>query len=161
MQAARRTQVVFLAVLVAVVFIASACSSGISTPLPLVTGPLLTVETRGGLCADGPCGTTIVLDRDGRVRQGAKPPNFLGTVPPATLAALDVAVRTTDFTDLKSHAFTGQCPTAYDGQEIMFEFGTVGGVQTIATCEVIVDFGSPLFRAVSAALAPFIPLPTP
>jgi len=147
------------ACLLAIATIASGCSPGTSTPLPLVTGPLLTIETRGGLCPDGPCGATVVIERDGRVHQAAKPPNDLGIVPPAVLAALDAAIRTTDFAELRSHPFTGQCPTAYDGQEIVFEFGVPGGVERIATCEVAVDFGSPLFRAASTALAPYVSLP--
>jgi len=162
MQTARRARVIVLLVsLVAVALFASACASRVSVPLPVATGALLTVETRGGLCADGPCGTTIVIERDGRVHQAAKPPNDLGIVPPAALAALDAAIRTTDFTALKSHPFTGECPTAYDGQEVVFEFGAPGGVERIATCEVDVDFGLPLFAAVAAALGPFVPLPIP
>jgi len=162
MQTSRRAWVIVLAAsLLAVALGASACTSGSSAPLPVATGPLLTVETRGGLCADGPCGTTIVVERDGRVRQAAKPPNDLGTVPAEALAALDAAIRTTDFAALRSHPFTGECPTAYDGQEIVFEFGAPGGVERIATCEVEVDFGSPLFVAASTALGPFVPLPTP
>ena len=162
MQTSRRARViVFAASLLAVALGASACAPGVSAPLPVATGPLVTVETRGGLCVDGPCSTTVFVERDGRVHQAAKPPNDLGTVPPAALEALDTAIRTTDFTALKSHPFTGQCPTAFDGQEIVFEFGAPGGVQRIATCEVDVDFGLPLFVAVSTALGPFVPLPTP
>ena len=129
-------------------------------PTPVSAGPLVTVQTRGGMCPGGPCGTTLVLERDGRVHLAAKPPNDLGIVPPATLAALDAAIRTTDFVALKSHPFIGQCPTDFDGQETVYEFGAPGGIETIATCEVAVDFGSPLFVAVAAALGPFIPLPT-
>ncbi len=162
MQKTRRSRVIALAAsLLAVALSASACASGISTPSPIATGPLVTVETRGGLCVDGPCGTTIVIERNGRVRQAAKPPNDLGIVPPAALAALDAAIRTTDFAALRSHPFTGECPTAYDGQEIVFEFGAPAGVQRIASCEVDVDFGSPLIVAVSTALGPLLPLPTP
>lgn len=162
MQTTRRTRVIVIATaLLAVAFSASACTSAISAPSPVATGPLVTVETRGGLCVDGPCGTTIVIERDGRVHQAAKPPNDLGIVPPAALAALEAAIRTTDFTALRSHPFTGECPTAFDGQEIVFEFGAPGGIQRIATCEVEVDFGAPLFVAVSTALGPILPLPTP
>ncbi len=153
--------IVLAASLLAVALGASACTSGISVPLPVATGALVTVETRGGLCLDGPCGTTIVIERNGRVHQAAKPPNDLGIVTPGSLAALDAAIRTTDFPALKSHPFTGQCPTAFDGQEIVFEFGAPGGVQRIATCEVDVDFGLPLFVAVSTALGPLVPLSTP
>jgi hypothetical protein len=161
MQSTRRARVVLVASFLAVALSASACCFGISVPLPVATGALVTLETRGGMCVGGPCGTTIVIERDGRVHQAAKPPNDLGIVPPAALAALDAAIRTTDFTALKSLPFTGQCPTAFDGQEIVFEFGAPGGVQRIATCEVDVDFGSPLFLAASTALGPFVPLPTP
>jgi hypothetical protein len=162
MQSTRRARdVVLVASLLALALGASACCFGISVPLPVPAGALFTLETRGGLCVGGPCGTTIVIERDGRVHQAAKPPNDLGIVPPADLAALDAAIRMTDFTALKSHPFTGQCPTAFDGQETVFEFGAPGGVQRIATCEVDVDFGLPLFVAVSTALGPFVPLPTP
>jgi hypothetical protein len=149
------------ACLLAGTLLVSACSSGSATTRPSAEGPLLTVETRGGLCADAPCGTTIFIERDGRVHQAAKPPNDLGNVPPAELAALDAAVRTTDFTALRSHPFTGQCPTAVDGQEVVFEFGAPTGTQRIATCEVDVDLGSPLFLAVSAAVGPYLSLPVP
>jgi len=162
MQTSWRARVVVLAAcLLAVPLGMAACTAGISTPRPTAGGTLVAVETRGGLCVDGPCGTTIVIERDGRVRQAAKPPNDLGIVPPAALAALDAAIGTTDFAALRSHPFTGECPTAFDGQEIVFEFRVPGGVQRIATCEVDVDFGSPLFVAVSAALGTFLPLPTP
>lgn len=160
MQMVRRMQIIVPAVfLLAVGSIAAACSSGISIPNPVATGPLVTVELLGGLCGSAPCGTTVILERDGRVHQAAKPPNDLGTVPPASLASLDAAIRTTDFTALKSHPFTGTCPTAADGQEIVFEFGAPGGVQRIATCEIDVDFAVPLFVVVSTALGPFVPLP--
>ena len=162
MQKKRRARSTALAVcLLAVALGASACTAGTSTPRPTAAGTLVTVETRGGLCADGPCGTTIIIERDGRVRQAAKPPNELGIVPPAALAALDDAIRTADFAALRSRPFTGECPTAFDGQEIVFDFRAPGGVERIATCEVDVDFGSPLFRAVSTALGTFLPLPTP
>lgn len=122
---------------------------------------LVTVQTRGGLCVGGPCGTTIVIESDGRIHEAAKPPNDLGTVPPAALAALSAAIRTTDFSALRSHPFTGECPTAFDGQAIVLEFGAPGSLQRIATCEGDVDFGLPLFVAVATALGPLVPLPAP
>ena len=152
----RSPAVLFLAV----ALLTAGCSVGTvaPSPAPTASGPLVTVETRGGECFAAPCGMTVIVERDGRVHQSAKPPNELGTVPPGELAAFDAAIRTTDFTALKSHTFTGQCPTAYDGQEVVFEFGAPGGVQRIATCEVQVDFGQPLFLAVRTALGPFVPL---
>lgn len=157
----RRARVLaLLALALVTVSLAVACSAPGGSPEPVGNGPLLTVESRGGECLQGPCGTTITIERDGTVHEAAKPPNQLGVLPAAQLAALDAAIKTTDFPILKSHPFTGECPTAFDGQEFVFEFGAPGGVQRIATCEIAVDFGSPLFVAVSAALAPYMPLPT-
>jgi len=104
---------------------------------------------------------TIVVERDGRVRQAAQPPNDLGVVSQDALAALDLAIRATDFAELRSHPFTGTCPTAYDGQEVVLEFGAPGGVERIASCEVEIDPSALLFVAVANAVGPFIGLPTP
>jgi hypothetical protein len=146
-----------LAIALSAVVVAACAGQG---PLTMSGGPLVTVEIRGGECPAGACETTVTLERDGRVHQAAKPPNDLGVVPPAHLAALDAAIKATDFAALRSHPFTGECPTAHDGQEIIFAFGTPDGVERISTCEVAVDFGQPLFVAVSTALGPFVPLPT-
>lgn len=140
---------------------ASASATSASAAASTSSGILVTVEVRGGACVGVPCDTTIYLDRDGRVHQAAKPPNDLGFVPAVALAALDAAISSTDFAALRSHPFTGQCPTASDGQEHVFDFASPGGVQRIATCETAVDLGSPLFVALSTALGPFVSLPTP
>ena len=127
---------------------------------PTAASPLLTVELRGGECVAAPCGTTVVLDRDGRVHGATKPPNDLGTVPADQLRVLARLIATTDYGIIRSRPFVGDCPTAFDGQEIVFEFAAPGGVQRIATCETAIDYGLPLFVAVSTALGPFVPLPT-
>lgn len=156
---ARRNPLAVLAVvLLALALAIAACTvAPVSSPLP--SGPLLIVETRGGLCPEGPCGMTIALERDGRVHQAAKPPNDLGIVPADALAALGAAIRATDFAELRRHPFTGVCPTAYDGQEVIFEFGTPGGIERIASCEVEIDPDAPLFVAVANAVGPFIGVP--
>jgi len=156
----RRTWILVLLCLVATVVIVAACHPGDPASNVVGGGPLLTVETRGGQCVSAPCGSTVIVERDGSVHAAAKPPNALGTIPPDQLTALVAAIKATDFEALKSHAFTGQCPTAFDGQEFIFEFSAPTGTQRIATCEVGVDYGSPLFVAVSAALGPFVSLPT-
>jgi hypothetical protein len=158
MPISHRAQVLVTSLAIAVAALAGACSGG-TIPVPIATGPLLTVETRGGECFAAPCGSTIVVERDGRVHSAAKPPNDLGHVSPDQLAALDNAIRTTDFAILRARPFTGDCPTTYDGAEFVFEFGAPSGTQRLASCEVEIDYGSPLFVAVSAALAPIVPLP--
>ncbi|HEX6868358.1 MAG TPA: hypothetical protein VF119_06110 [Candidatus Limnocylindrales bacterium] len=138
------------------VLVLAGCGAVAATP----SGPLVTVETRGGECFAAPCGMTVVLERDGSVHSATKPPNALGTVSAEQVQTLSTLIATTDFTVIRSRPFTGECPTAFDGQEVVFEFATPTGPQRIATCEVEVDFGLPVFVAVSTALGPFIPLPT-
>src|SRR5262245_31218924 len=111
-----------LVALVAVV--AAACASSApetsSTPGSSAT-PLVTSSIRGGLCPDGPCGTTIVIGREGYVHQTRPTAMDLGTIPLPELTALNVAIAATDFDAMRQHRFTGQCPTASDGQELIYE----------------------------------------
>lgn len=146
-------------ILLATVVAASVGCNAATTILP-GTGPLVTVTTRGGMCADGPCGGSVVLDRDGRVRSAAKPPNDLGKVPAAAMNTLTAAIAATDFAALKSHPFTGECPVNVDGQELIFEFSPGGGTQRIASCEVDIDWGHPLFVALGVALGQWVAMPT-
>ena len=146
-----------LAAIVGVLAIVAGCAAPAASTAP---GALLTVELRGGMCVNGPCDTTVILDHDGRVHGATKPPHDLGVVPAAQLTALETLVAATDFSAIASRPFTGQCPTAFDGQEVVLEFDTAAGIQHIASCQVDVDWGHPLFRAVSTALGPFIALPT-
>jgi hypothetical protein len=148
-----------LVVVIAVVLtgVLAACDWSIG---PTASGALVTVELRGGRCVGGPCDTMVILDHDGRVHGATKPPNDLGVVPPAQLDILEKLIATADYGAIKGQPFTGQCPTAFDGQEVVIDFATASGIQHIASCQVDVDWGHPLFVAVSTALGPFIPLPT-
>lgn len=140
--------------------VAALALTGCSTNVPLpLTGPLLTVEIRGGLCPAGACDNSVILDRDGRVHAAAKPPNDLGHVDGSAMAALTAAIQATDWATLKSHPFTGQCPVVFDGQELIFDFAVGTSTQRIASCEVDIDWGNPLFVAVGAALGQWVPLP--
>jgi hypothetical protein len=144
--------------LVAAAIALAGCNSALSVPVPLV-GPLVTVEMRGGMCQAGACDNTVILERDGRVHAAAKPPNDLGQVDAKAMAALTAAIQATDWAALRSRPFTGQCPTAFDGQELVFEFGVGTGTQRIASCEVDIDWGHPLFVAVGVALGEWVALP--
>ena len=141
--------------------VAALALTGCSTlaPQPLA-GPLVTVEMRGGLCPDGGiCDNSVILERDGRVHAAAKPPNELGHVDAQAMATLSAAIQATDWAALKSLPFTGVCPIAFDGQELIFEFSVGAGTQRVASCEVQIDWGNPLFMAVGAALSQWVPLP--
>lgn len=143
----------YLVLAVSTMLVAACSPSAVASLLPATTLPLVTVTTRGGECPEGPCGSTLVVERDGRLRQTAPEDVVLGQVPPEALASLDAAVKTTDFAAIRARPFTGECPVNFDGQEVIYEFGGPGGLERIASCETEIDSGHPLFVAVDAALA--------
>lgn len=134
------------------------CSSASSVALPGV-GPLVTVQVRGGMCPEGMCDTSVILERDGRVHAAAKPPHDLGQVSADAYAALDLAIRSTDFAAMRARPFPGECPMAFDGQELVLEFSVGTSTERLASCETEIDWGSPLFVAVAGALGEWIPVP--
>ena len=136
----------------------AACSQAGSVTIP-GTGPLVTVSMRGGMCMDGPCDRSVILERDGRVHEAAKEPNDLGVVGAEAMSTLTAAVAAADYATIKSKPFTGECPVNFDGQELIFEFAFGTGTQRIASCETEIDWSSPLFVAVATALGEWIPIP--
>jgi len=116
----------------------------------------MAVQSRGGMCIEGACESTIYVERNGLVHMAAKQPNELGIVPAEAMAELERQIALANFDELLSHSFTGTCPTAVDGQELVFEFATADGVQRIESCQVEVDYSTPLFAAVVNAVGQFI-----
>lgn len=156
-----RARLIRLAMLLSLAAIAtgSLAACGSTGVAPVEVGPLLTVQMRGGMCMDGPCDHAVILEPDGRVHDGATPAKDLGRVPAPTMATLTAAIQGADYAALKSRPFTGECPIAFDGQELIFEFAVGAGTQRLASCEVDIDWGHPLFVAVGIALGEWIPLP--
>jgi hypothetical protein len=134
------------------VMLISCSPAPVASLLHVASGPLVTVTTRGGECVNGPCGSTVVIERDGRVHQTAPNSAELGALSANALTAVDAAVRTTDFESVRARKFTGECPTAFDGQELIYEFGVPGGIERIASCETEIDADQPPFSIVTAAL---------
>ncbi len=160
MPALHRRPLLVLALLATLVV--AACSEVVtSSLLPVLSGPLVTVTTRGGECMDGPCGSTIVIDADGTVHQTLPTEAELGTVPADVLTALDAAVKTTDFDVIRAVPFVGECPVNFDGQESIYEFGAPGGVERVASCETAIDPAHPVFAATTAALVAVEVIPAP
>jgi hypothetical protein len=158
-----RARLIRLAMLLSVMALATAslaaCNATATNEIVPGTGPLVTVQMRGGMCPEGACDTSVILERDGRVHSAAKPPNGLGAVAPPQMDALNVAITAADFATLKSKPFTGECPVAFDGQELIFEFSTLTGTQRLASCEVEIDYGNPLLIAVANALGEWVFFP--
>ncbi len=143
-----------LTVLVILAATLAACQSipAVGSLVPIGNDPLVSVTVRGGECPEGPCGSTTVIERDGRVHQTAPVAADMGALTGDTFRALEAAVQTTDFAAIRARQFTGECPVNFDGQETIYEFGAPGGTQRIATCETDVDPNHPLFKAVTAAI---------
>lgn len=127
-----------------------ACGGG----LPVVgDGSLVTLETHGGMCADGnECRWVVEVRADGSIVQRVPQEMSLGRVPGPQLDALRAAIGATDFEALGSRPFTGTCPTAFDGQEAIWTFTIATGKVRLASCEVELDVDAPVFVAAQAAL---------
>jgi hypothetical protein len=112
---------------------------------------LVRIETHGGLCrsADGrgqECRSTVEITENGASSQGR-------TVPAKELSALFAAVQQADYRALAARRFTGTCPTAYDGQEIVYHFFVGQTEHVLDSCREEIDAGAPLFKALTAARA--------
>jgi hypothetical protein len=134
------------------------CSAASNVALP-GAGPLVTVSMRGGMCPEAMCESSVILERDGRVHSAAKPPNEIGRVSADAYAALDLAIRSTDFAAMRAKPFAGECPMAFDGQELVFAFAVGASTERLASCETEIDWGSPLLIAVAGALGEWIAIP--
>ena len=144
-----RIALVLLAALLA--FALGACA----TVDPLVPGdvrddaPLVTIETRGGLCPDGECHGVTVIRVDGSV---ALDDGGVARMPEVVVAPLRAAVAATDFAGLRAIAFEGVCPVAFDGMETVYTIQTPHGPERLASCETTIDPDHPLVRAIVAVL---------
>ncbi|HEX2756311.1 MAG TPA: hypothetical protein VHM48_12655 [Candidatus Limnocylindrales bacterium] len=113
----------------------------------------MTIETRGGECATGPCSRLVTIEADGRIHEVIPEDRVVGTVPTPLLDGLQVEMARANFPLLQSKPFRGECPTAVDGQETVYTFHVQAGDEEIASCKVAIDENHPLLRAVAAALA--------
>lgn len=158
-------------VLAAVVMVAgamlAACSSSsgaatTSTP-PASTSPssapvtapaeatfLASRTETGGMCPDGGCLASFAVSSDGTWNLVSSTANRSGALPADVLAALTTAATTTSLLD--APAFTGTCPTAYDGSEVVYSWRDSGGAtQTVSACDKAVPDTDPLVTALAQA----------
>ena len=123
-----------------------------ASPVP-ANAAVMQVRYTGGMCPYGACETLLTVNRDGSFsRTSGKGPAQTGVLDTAKVAALSTEIARADFARIKSVPFTGTCPTAYDGQELIYTFHTASGPEEIASCKVQVDADSALFKAVQAVL---------
>src|SRR5262245_30310771 len=128
---------------------------------PTSGGPLVTAEATGGMCRTGTCRSVIAIETDGRVHQVEPEAAEIGQATGETIDALRTAIAVTDFAAIRSRPFLGTCPTAFDGQELVYTVATPHGQERIASCDVEVDPQAPLFAAIHAILGASMPQPAP
>jgi hypothetical protein len=121
------------------------------------TGRLVTVEAHGGHCREGECRKVFAIESDGLVHQLEPDEAEIHRVTDETIEVYRTALSITDFDALRSRPFTGECPTAFDGMEVIYTLETPAGEERIASCEVEIDRQAPLFVAVDAILGANVP----
>ena len=120
-------------------------------------GRLVTVEAHGGHCREGECRRVFAIESDGLVHQLEPDEAEIHRVTDETIDVYRAALSVTDFNAIRSRPFTGECPTAFDGMEVIYTFETPSGTERIASCEVEIDRQAPLFVAVDAILGANVP----
>ena len=141
----------------AVSVLAAACALA-ETPF---AGPLVTVEATGGHCREGTCRSVVAIEADGRVHQIEPAEMEIHHVTGESIDVLRTAIAMTDFEAIRSRPFTGECPTAFDGQELVYTVATAHGQERIASCDVEVDLQAPPFTAIHAIIGASLPEPVP
>lgn len=118
-------------------------------PVPAPARAVASVEVRGGECPDGTCSTRYEVFSDGRVVRDDGATDAMDADIAARLTEL---VEAADWTTILARPFTGECPTAYDGQERVYTFWPAAGEVTVATCAVQVDPGQEPFATLDGVL---------
>ena len=133
---------------------AVALVAGCSFLGPVASGPLVSIDAHGGHCIEGECRTVTTIDRSGKVTvEGGAGEPLTRAVDPGLASALAGAVDAADYARITAVPFAGDCPTAYDGQELTYTFPPAGRAPvTFSSCEVAIDPADPLFRALDALL---------
>jgi len=112
------------------------------------TASLLEIYSSGGLCPDGICNSKQVIYRGGEVRVNGKAVQVGYKFTSEMINNLSTVIESTDFNALRSIPFRGTCPTAYDGQEVIYTFYTFHGPEKVSSCTTEIDYNSELFKAV-------------
>ena len=136
-------------------------TAGCALIQPPVSGPLVTVEATGGMCRTGTCRSVFAIEADGRVHQTEPEAAEIGQATAESIDVLQTAVAATDFEAIRSRPFLGTCPTAFDGQELVYTVATPHGAERVASCDIEVDPQAPLFAAIQAILGASVPAPAP
>ena len=146
--------------LLLVPLVASACMAAPPTPSASISidadAVLVSRSQVGGLCAGGPCSSVFAVRGDGRWEATDRDEVVAGgSVPTAILSDLAVATETTAL--LSAPAFTGTCPTAFDGVEVTYAWTSPdGAAHLVSSCDRQIPAEDPLVVALDAAEAQWV-----
>ncbi len=128
--------------------VAAPSTSPVGDPDALLAG----LVVQGGMCAGGPCRTAFTVLQDGgwRASRVTGERDGTGMLEGARLAELRSAVAGTALGD--APPFTGTCPTAYDGQELVVTWTEAGRMRSASSCEVEFPAADPLPEALRSLL---------
>ena len=68
----------------------------------------------------------VAIEADGLVHQIEPVESEVHRVTDKTIDVYRAALGITDFDVIRSRPFTGECPTAFDGMEVIYTFATAG-----------------------------------
>ena len=113
---------------------------------------LASVSATGGLCPDAACGSVFTVHGDGTWTQTGGQVDQGGTLSAQTLTYLVEATAST--TILSAPAFTGTCPIAYDGVELVYAWTSPDGQShEVSSCDKAIPPDDPLVVALAAVEA--------
>lgn len=111
---------------------------------------LLSIVHRGGLCPQGEqCSSEKTVDTTGSVKEEKKEVKKLSS---DQVKQLQKVINETDFATIKKQPFTGTCPIAFDGQEVIYTFKTPQGSEVLESCKYTIDPNLPLFQFIEATI---------
>jgi hypothetical protein len=118
--------------------------------VPQALNPVLvTYETSGGECPQGPCGYRAEIRRDGTV---VRSDGMQQTLESEQLARLVEVVRAADWEAILAKPFEGECPRNFDGQEETYTFHVAPEPVVVASCTTLVDPTQEPFQTVQTIL---------
>ena len=125
-----------------------------SPDAPVSSPPVTVVASRtatGGLCVTGStCESVFTVSSDGTWAIGSDDQVQSGVLDAATLAAILDATTATTLPD--APPFTGTCPVAYDGQEVIYSWvDASNSTISVSACDKAVPPNDPLVLALDAA----------
>jgi hypothetical protein len=108
-------------------------------------------QTYGGLCAQGPCGSTLVVRSDGTWRLRTEGRTAEGVLDDAELDRLGEAVASTGLASPADPATA--CAADSDGTSVSYAWAADGQAHKVDSCEVVVRTEDPLVRALEELAA--------